>query len=183
MTKDSLSEAMAAIAAAWGPLSSGLVQTTRRHLEALVRAPIEEPWLAALQRDRPASRELHRDPVHGFVLQAHVEPPDLYRPPHDHGRGWVIYAVQQGASRMGTYARVRDAAGRDMLVRRGNTLVGPGRAEVYLPGDIHDTLCVAGPALLLRFTDRDLRKEDHEQRRVTRYVEREGVWAPAVPGP
>ena len=38
---------------------------------------------------------------------------------------------------------------------------------VYLPGDIHDTRCVTGPALLFRFTERDLKREDKEERRVT----------------
>lgn len=49
-------------------------------------------------------------------------------------------------------------------------------AMAYLPGDVHDTRCVAGPALLFRFTERDLTKEDKEEGRVTRYVDRDGVW-------
>jgi hypothetical protein len=56
-------------------------------------------------------------------------------------------------------------------------LVRPGQTKVFLPGDIHDTRCVSGPALLFRFTERDLKKEDQEERMVTRYVERDGVWA------
>jgi hypothetical protein len=35
---------------------------------------------------------------------------------------------------------------------------------------------VSGPSLLFRFTERDLRKEDQEAHRVTRYVARNGVW-------
>ena len=57
-----------------------------------------------------------------------------------------------------------------------STLVRAGEAQVYLPGDIHDTLCVSGPALLFRFTERDLKKEDKEEHRVIRYVERDGGW-------
>ena len=47
--------------------------------------------------------------------------------------------------------------------------------KVYLPGDIHDTRCMAGPALLYRFTERDLKK-DEDHHRITRYVERNGSW-------
>jgi hypothetical protein len=128
--------------------------------------------LAELHRDQPASRELYRDPVHGFVLLAHVEKTGLYRAPHDHGRGWVIYAVQQGESEMGTYGRVEGTNGDVRLVKRNSTLVKPGQAQVYLPGDIHDTLCTTGPALLFRFTERDLKREDLVDGKVTRYVQR-----------
>ncbi|MGZ3313193.1 MAG: hypothetical protein ACXU8Q_03450, partial [Caulobacteraceae bacterium] len=132
-------------------------------------------------RDQPASRELFRDPVHGFVLLAHVEKAGLYRAPHDHGRGWVIYAVQQGESEMGTYGRLEGPDGDVRLVRRNTTVVRPGQAQVYLPGDIHDTLCVTGPALLFRFTERDLRREDAAERKVTRYIQRGGVWTLGKP--
>ena len=123
-----------------------------------------------------ASLELHRDPEHGFVLQAHAEPTGLYRPPHDHGRSWVLYGVQRGESDMGTYGRVEGPDGRPVLVKRNATLVRPGEVQAYLPGDIHDTRCVAGPALLFRFTERDLKAEDAVAHRVTRYVQRNGVW-------
>ncbi len=76
----------------------------------------------------------------------------------------------------GRYARVEDADAHPVLVPRNTTWVRPGQAQVYLPGDIHDTQCLAGPALLFRFTERDLRKEDREEHRVTRYVERGGLW-------
>jgi hypothetical protein len=35
---------------------------------------------------------------------------------------------------------------------------------------------VSGPALLFRFTERDLKKEDKEDGKVTRYVEQDGIW-------
>jgi len=124
----------------------------------------------------PANKELYRDPQHEFVLLAHSECAGLYRPPHDHGRGWVIYAMQQGEIEMGTYARINNRDGSAKLVKRNTTVVRPGQVQVYLPGDIHDTRCLSGPALLLRFTERDLRKEDQEEHQVTRYVERDGVW-------
>ncbi len=181
MAKNSLEKAVEGISSIWGPLSSELVAGCRQHLEQLLATPPTEPWLAALHTEAPANQEMYRNPAHGFVLLAHTEPAGLYRPPHDHGRGWVIYAMQQGESEMGTYARVENPDGSVKLVKRGSTLVRPGQVQVYLPGDIHDTRCVSGPALLFRFTERDLKKEDREEHRVTRYVERDGVWTPGAP--
>jgi predicted metal-dependent enzyme (double-stranded beta helix superfamily) len=140
-------------------------------MEELLEAPPAEDWLSALHEEAAESRELYRDPAHGFLLLAHTESPGLYRPPHDHGRGWVIYAVQRGETEMGTYARVHDAQGKMHLVKRDSTVVRPGEIRVYLPGDIHDTRCTAGPLLLYRFTSCDLKKEN-----VTRYAQRNGVW-------
>jgi hypothetical protein len=165
----------------WGPLTSEVVAGCRQHLEELVKAPASEPWLAALHQELPASEELYRDADHGFLLLAHTEHAGLYRPPHDHGRGWVMYALQRGEIEMGTYARVEDADGRVRLVKRDSTLVRPGRVQVYLPGDIHDTRCMSGSALLFRFTERDLKKEDKDEHRVTRYIERDGVWTVGSP--
>jgi len=180
MIKSTLEKAMAGISGLWGPLTSELIEASRLQIESLTKASPDEPWLAELHRDEPSSRELYRDPVHGFLLLAHFEKSGLYRPPHDHGRSWVIYGVQQGESEMGTYARVDDAFG-TRLVKRNSTLVRPGQVQVYLPGDIHDTLCVAGPALLFRFTERDLRKEDLEEHRITRFVQRDGFWTVGQP--
>ncbi len=169
------------IKSAWGPLSTEVVAACRGHLEDLLKAPATEDWLAALHREAPASKALYRDPTQGFVLLAHTEPEGLYRPPHDHGRAWVIYALQHGEIEMGTYARLQDPDGTVRLVKRGSTRVRPGQVQVYLPGDIHDTRCVSGPALLFRFTERDLKQEDQEEHRVTRYVERDGVWTVGLP--
>ncbi|MGO4764189.1 hypothetical protein AB4120_16775 [Cupriavidus sp. 2KB_3] len=177
MATDTLTLTMAAVRAAWGPLTTELVEACRTHIEALAHASPDEPWLAELHRDQPASRELYRDPTHGFVLMAHFERASLYRPPHDHGRSWVIYAVQQGESEMGTYGRVETPDGETRLVKRNSTLVKPGQAQVYLPGDIHDTICVSGPALLFRFTERDLKWEDAIEKKITRYVQRNGFWS------
>ncbi len=179
VSQNSLENWIEAVRRNWGPLSTNVVANCQRHLEQLMLAPASEEWLVALHRDGPASRELYRDPDHGFVLQAHTEETGLYRPPHDHGRSWVIYAVQRGESEMGTYARIEDPDARSFLVKRNITWVRPGQTQVYLPGDIHDTQCLAGPALLFRFTERDLRKEDREAHRVTRYVERGGLWTTA----
>ena len=176
MAKNSLEAFIEGIRSTWGPLSTEVVERSRAHLEELVKAQISEEWLAALHQKAPAYAELYRDPSHGFVLLAHTENTGLYRPPHDHGRSWVIYVLQQGEIEMGSYARVTEADGQVRLVKRDATIVRPGQAMVYLPGDIHDTRCISGPALLLRFTERDLKKEDQEEHKVTRYVERDGTW-------
>lgn len=151
------------VRAAWGPLTSDLVGECRRQLEALADAPRGEAWLAGLLARRPAGEELCRDGGHGFLLLAHAEQAGLYRPPHDHGRAWVVYAVLEGEIEMRTFARVEDADG-VRLVQRDSAVLRPGRAQAYLPGDIHDTRCLSETALLLRFTERDLKAEA-----VTRY--------------
>ena len=176
MTKNSLQTFAQGVRSDWGPISTRVVAATHRHLERLLQADPSEEWLASLHGDEPANRELYRDSEFGFVLLAHTEAKGLYRPPHDHGRGWVVYGVQKGVSEMTTYARFKDNDGMVRLVKRGSTLVRPGQVQVYLPGDIHDTRCVDGPALLYRFTERDLKKADRESHAVTRFVERDGNW-------
>lgn len=183
MAKNSLQAFIEGARSVWGPLTSELVAEYSRQVEALLAAPPSEEWLAALHAERPANQELYRDPDHGFVLQAHTEQAGLYRAPHDHGRGWVIYAMQHGEIEMGTYARIEAPDGQVRLVKRGSTLVRAGQVQVYLPGDIHDTRCMTSSALLFRFTDRDLRIEDRQEHRVTRYVERDGIWTVGATGP
>lgn len=173
---NSLEAFIAATKAAWGPLSSELIEACSQQLDSLLKAPNSEDWLSSLHQVMPANEELYRDLSHGFMLLAHAEQAGLYRPPHDHGRGWVIYAVQAGEIEMGSYARMENAHGEVRLVKRDSTLVRAGQVKVYLPGDIHDTQCMSASALLYRFTDRDLRVEAKEGR-LTRYVELDDAWA------
>lgn len=174
MTINSLDRFVAALRADWGPISTELVASCRQHLDDLSAADESEDWLASLLAERPATRELHREPD-GFMMLAHSEQMGLYRPPHDHGRAWVVYAVQSGALEIGSYARVDDPAGQ-RLVRRDTVVLRPGEARAYLPGDIHDTHCLTENALVFRFTERDLRHEDQVEQKVTRFVERAGAW-------
>jgi hypothetical protein len=160
----------AKVRAAWGPLTSDLVGECRRQLRDLAEASPGEAWRTELRDSRPARQELCRDPDHGFVLLAHAEQAGLYRPPHDHGRAWVVYAVLEGEVEMRTFARIEDVDG-VRLVQRDSAVLGPGQAQAYLPGDIHDTRCRTDNALLLRFTERDLRAEA-----VTRYPPATGGW-------
>ncbi|HAX42045.1 MAG TPA: hypothetical protein PLF84_10660 [Bryobacteraceae bacterium] len=176
MEKNTFQTFVEGIRPVWGPLSSEVVDLCRRQLENLLKAPAAEEWLAALHREAPAGKELYRDPSHGFILLAHTEQTGQYRPPHDHGRGWVIYGVQQGEMGIGTYARVQEPGGSERLVRRETYLLRPGETRVYLPGDIHDTRCTKGPVLYYRFTDRDLKKEESEGHKITRYIQSNGDW-------
>jgi len=176
MARNAFDTSIEGIKSVWGPLSTEVVAACCGYLEGLLKASATEEWLVALHKQAPASQELYRDPTHGFVLLAHMEPEGLYRPSHDHGRSWVIYALQHGEIEMGSYARLQAPDGSVRLVKRGSTRLRPGQVQVYLPGDIHDTRCVTGPALLLRFTERDLKQEDKQEHQVNRYAERDGVW-------
>ena len=175
MAHHSLDAFVAAVRADWGPIGTELVARCRGHLDDLTLAGESEEWLASLLAEGPATRELHREPSNGFMLLAHSEWKDLYRPPHDHGRAWVVYGVQSGALEIGTYAKVAGAKGQ-RLVRRDTIVLRPGEARAYLPGDIHDTRCLTESALVFRFTERDLRREDQVERMVTRFVQCDGEW-------
>jgi hypothetical protein len=178
MTSDALTTFSERVSAAWGPLSSDLVAACRGELSTLLRASPDEPWLAALLRDGPANAELYRQAKAGFVLLAHTEHEGLYRPPHNHGRAWVIYAIQHGEIEIRTFGRVRTGEG-DELVQRDSVVMRAGAVQAYLPGDIHDTRCLSGTALLYRFTERDLKVEDRIDRQVTRYAAPRGGWTAA----
>ncbi|HEX8262243.1 MAG TPA: hypothetical protein VF547_05155 [Allosphingosinicella sp.] len=176
MPSNALDRFIAGIRGDWGPISTQVVARCRQHLAELTLADPAEDWLTALREERPEARELLRDPTHGYMLLAHSERRGLYRAPHDHGRAWVVYGVQSGELEVGTYAKVADGAGQVRLVRRDMHVLRPGEARAYLPGDIHDTRCLSDTALLLRFTERDLRHEDRIERKLTRFVERHGEW-------
>jgi hypothetical protein len=178
MRDDALQDFIEHTRTAFATLTSELVTSVREQLEQLTRAPAHEPWLQALQRENPDSKELYRDGSHGFLLLAHSEPSGLYRAPHDHGRSWVIYALTRGEMEIGTFVRLDEADGGVRLVKRDVTRLRAGEARIYLPGDIHDTRCTSGPSLLFRFTERDLKREDRAGLQ-TRYVARDGVWTVA----
>lgn len=173
MSVNALDRFVTRLRSAWGPLNSDLVGECRRQLEILAGTDAE-PWLAGLKARRPATEELWRDPDHGFLLLAHAEQAGLYRPPHDHGQAWVAYAPLEGEIEMRTFGRVEGILGA-RLVQRDAVVLRAGQAQAYLPGDIHDTRCLSDSALLLRFTERDLRAEGG----VARYAAPEGGWTTA----
>lgn len=171
MKQNSLDKFIENLRSIWGPLDSKLVMESQKLMEELVRTSSSESWLQELQGDLSQGRELYRDPKHGFVLLAHSETNDLYRQPHDHGNGWVIYAVQRGEMEMGAYARIQATdSEQSKIVRRESYRVKEGEARVYLPGDIHETRCVSDSVLMLRLTSSDL-KEEQKAGRMRRYQE------------
>ncbi|MCE1194528.1 MAG: hypothetical protein LWW96_20475 [Acidovorax sp.] len=176
MTDTALDRFVSDIRTAWGPLTSVMASQCAEALARLANTPATEPWLAAVLSRAADTAELHRDAEQGFLLLAHTEPEGMYRPPHDHGHSWGIYGVVSGEIDMATFARVEDADGKVRLVQRDEERLGPGDIKLFLPGDIHDTRCVKGPALELRFTERDLKNEDLVHRRMTRYVSKDGNW-------
>lgn len=159
MKQDSLARFIRNIREAWGPINSDFLSRSQSLLEELSKTPNSEPWLTALQGNLPESRELYRDHEHGFLLLAHTENEGLYRLPHDHGSGWVIYSVQRGEMEMGTYGRITKENGELEIVRRDSYRVRQGESRVYLPGDIHDTKCISKSVLMIRLTSVDLKEE------------------------
>src|SRR4051812_46908365 len=111
---------------AWGPLSSDVVAGFKGILEELARDPETAAWLAKALSESSGIAELYRDPDHGFVLTAYTESLGQYRIPHDHGSGWVLYAVQQGTMEMCTFAQFVDQTGRLHLVNRERYRMVPG---------------------------------------------------------
>ena len=83
MTDDALTTFTRQARATFGPLTTPMVAALRAALEGLARAPTDEPWLAALHRDAPASRELHRDPEHGYPSRVAVQS-TRYEGDYDH---------------------------------------------------------------------------------------------------
>ncbi len=175
MISQSLETFVTRVRSAWGPLSSDLVVECREAMEALARTPSAEPWMAEILADLPAYRELYLDARSSFGLYAYAESAGTYRGPHDHGRGWVVYAVYAGEVEMQTYAKVADDEGKTRLVRRERSVIQPGQCRVFLPGDIHDTRCLAETTLKLRLTSCDF-SEEKRAGRMTEYVQRDGEW-------
>jgi len=163
-TQKALETFVAGVREAWGPLSTEVVSRCRELLEDLARTELDEPFLDATSLDR----ELYRD-ARGYLLLTHVEKGGRYRFPHDHGSGWVIYAVQSGEIEMSTYGRFVAEDGSVSLVKRESYRMRAGESRAYLPGDIHDTRAISDDLSMLRFTSCDLALEDAEGR-MTRYL-------------
>lgn len=120
----------------------------------------DEPWMAELIREGKPSRELYRDPDRGFIQMGHVHKQDHGNLPHDHGPCWVVYGSYQGVTDITTYRRTDDGteAGRASLEKKELHRLSPGVVHPYLPGEIHSTHAVEGPAIVFRFLSYDLEK-------------------------
>jgi hypothetical protein len=176
MQTTSLKSFVDSVSSAWPTGGRHVIDTTRIALAGLTASDPGEQWLAQLLAEKPATRELHRDAANGFMLLAHTENEGLYRPPHDHGRAWVVYAVQSGELEIGFYQRQAGPDGEPTIVEMDRSVLRPGEARAYLRGEVHDTRCLSETALLFRFTERDLRHEDLVEGKVTRFVMHDGRW-------
>lgn len=150
----------------WSGLNTETVESVRQLLVDLIRTSTDEPWLRQILTERPAAKELYRDTEHGFILLVHTEDKGMYRQPHNHGAGWVFYAVLSGEMAMNTYQQITASNGETHLVSRGTELMQSGQCRVFLPGDIHDTRCLSEGFVQLRLTSTDFQKEVQEGRLV-----------------
>lgn len=186
MGKDAVESFVEKVESSWGALTTELIETVRSEMEKLAKTPMSEKWMADIVNEQPEDRNLWRnpkDPKYGRMLLVHTEAAGRYRPPHDHGRSWVIYGMVRGEVDMGTWIRVDEPDGKFRLIKREPNRLLPGQVKVFLPGDIHDTRTIVGPATILRFTERDLIPEEREARRLKRYIQQDGVWVERTPQP
>ncbi|MEN0061339.1 MAG: hypothetical protein AAGA48_04265 [Myxococcota bacterium] len=167
-----LSNLIDGIGTSFGPLCTKTIEDCQRWIQRLACTLDTEHWLKGLEPN--PTTVLHQDPVQGFVLKTHHVLEGQYFAPHDHGQGWVIYAVQSGEMELSTYVEP-GGKGTAPLVRRERYRMGPGDCRVFLPGDIHDTRCVSKSVRLFRFTSCDLDIEA-EEGRMTKFVARDGDW-------
>lgn len=166
MKNNALDNFITSIKSSWTGLNSETVIKGRKLLEQLAKTPTSEPWLADLHLKKQESVELYRDKRQGFILLAHIEKQGTYRAPHNHGDGWVFYAVQHGAMEMSTYRKIEDQTGKSFLVSRGPINLNLGECNVFLPKDIHDTKCLSDYVLMFRLTSCDFNIEKRESRLV-----------------
>lgn len=166
MTETTLDRVTKAIHEHWNGLTSDTVTRTRELLKELTLAPDDEPWLAEIHAEKPETVELYADADRGYILLAHTETRGLYRVPHNHGAGWVFYAVQHGENRMSTYKQTTRPDGTAHLVSRGSHDLRKGDCEVFLPGDIHDTECLTDYLVQFRLTSSDFKQEKTSGRMV-----------------
>lgn len=157
--RNTLTEVIREIQKHWQGLDTYTIEHTRAQLQRLAQTPITEPWLECLIEEKAESKELYRDKKHGFILLAHVEMKGLYRVPHNHGAGWVFYALHSGEMKVSTYMQITNRNGDTTLVSRGANIIKPGNVTTYLPGDIHDTQCVSEWVLMFRLTSCDFANE------------------------
>jgi len=120
----------------------------------------DDPWMAQLLKEGKPSRELYRDPDHGFIQMGHVHKQGHGNTPHDHGPCWVVYGSYSGRTEITLYRRTDDGKepGRASLEKKDLQHLSPGVVYPYLPGQIHSTHAVEGPAVVFRFLSYDLEK-------------------------
>jgi len=118
----------------------------------------DDPWIAELIAEGKPARELYRDSELGFIQMGHVHKQGHANAPHDHGPCWVVYGSYSGITEITKYRRTDDGSrpGIALLEKERLDRLTPGVVQPYLPGEIHSTHAVAGPAVVFRFLSHDL---------------------------
>lgn len=150
-----------AMRAAWAAgQDAGLAMRGQRLLETLLReTPADEAWVAGLLSERPAARELYRDPDYGFLQMGHFHLAGHGGAPHDHGPYWVLYGVYRGAIAINKYRRVDGGtgAGPTELAVVETAHLTPGSVFPYLPGEIHTPRSLdPNGSIVMRFLSGDV---------------------------
>lgn len=166
MNTNSLDKFIVDVKNSWTGLNSQTVIKVRELLIELTKASPKEIWLKDIIAQRPPTKELYKDNNHGFILLAHAEDVNTYRIPHDHGAGWVFYAIYSGEMEMTTYRLVTSINGESSLVSRGKDTFKKNDCRVFLPGDVHDTLCKSKKVIQFRLTSCDFNNELKEGRMI-----------------
>ncbi|CAL2104178.1 conserved protein of unknown function [Tenacibaculum sp. 190130A14a] len=175
MKQTKLDHCIEGISNIWGPLNSNLVKQSKELIENLIKNSATEDWVDDMLKNQLSFKEIYRSKEHGFVLMGHLEQEGDISPPHDHGAGWVIYAVLQGSSKMGLFNRVFFPDGTMDVVQKEATILKAGECRVYLPGDIHNTQTLKDNTVMLRLTSCDFFKEV-EEGRLIRYLDNVTTW-------
>ena len=162
--KHELSEVIKKVKLSWDSMSIESLKEIQDLVSELSKQSIE------INSDQMLNGvELYKDNEHGFILYAYSEQKDTYRRPHNHGRGWVVYAVVSGEIEMGNYINWIKTDEISNLMLKNSEIIRSGQAKIYYPGEIHDTRCISENAIILRLTSCDLRVEDMEGRMLRFY--------------
>lgn len=154
----------AELASSWNKQNEETITAGKLVMEGLLKSEELKAYLINKRSILNKGVELYRDYNHDFILFAYSEEKDLYRIPHNHGNGWVIYSVVEGIIEMGEYALIANSN----LIKKDKYQMNKGDSEVYFPGDIHDTKCISDSVIILRLTSCDL-KEEERQGRMKKY--------------
>ena len=159
---NSLERYIAEVRAVWGDGKDPHLPFKVKSLmeQMLVSTSPDDPWMAQLLSEAKPSRELYRDSDHGFIQMGHVHQQAHGNAPHDHGPCWVVYGSYSGVTEITLYERTDDGKvpGKAALEKKALHRLTPGVANPYLPGDVHSTHAVQGPAVVFRFLSYDLEK-------------------------
>jgi predicted metal-dependent enzyme (double-stranded beta helix superfamily) len=140
-------------------------QQIARHMTTLLAEP---GWLEE-KLNLPAEGgfgrvDLHQDeeyghPDGGFLLMCGIQRPGQDNLPHDHGTTWVVYGVYSGAIEQTKWRWSYPETDRTSpeIKPLESWTQGAGDIAFFLPGEIHNTKCVAEDrALVIRLEGRKL---------------------------